>query len=172
MILLQRDAMPAPLNYSRASAAARSAQWVCVATFATPAQWHAARTLLERQGITTRLRTAAADGDEMQMEVFATEVEWARALLAGGVPSMVAEPEPAGGFPVSALPPSFAVLPPEQSERPTIAGAAIPVLPLRSLRNGPTRPRRHRYHLLLWVLWCLLIVVAVVTVGVCFIDWS
>jgi hypothetical protein len=170
MMLLHRDAMPAPLDYSRASAAAQSSQWVCVATFATPAQWHAARVMLEGEGITTRLGAAA--GEEMPLEVFATEVEWARALLGGGVPNMVAESEPAGGFPVSALPPSVAVLPPEQSEHPTIAGAAIPVLPLRSLRSGPTRPRRQRFHVLLWVLWCLLIVVAIVTVGLCFIDWS
>jgi hypothetical protein len=169
-MLLQRDAMPEPLNYSRASAAAQSAQWVRVTSFATPAQWHAARAMLEGQGITARLGTAA--GDEMPLEVFSTELEWARALLACGVPSMAAEREPAGGFPVLvAPPPSVAVLPPEQSERPTIAGAAIPVLPLRSLPNDPTRPRRQRYHLLVWALWCLLVVVAFVTAGLCFIDW-
>jgi hypothetical protein len=123
------------------------ASWETVA-FLNTAEWHAARRLLSRQGILSRVGPDSNANDDMELQVPVTEVEWARELLHGNTSDLPNAGAPTGGFPVVTT--SAEPIPP----------AMRTDLPLRAMSVGPMSnagPRGVGYVLLLTGLWIALI---------------
>jgi hypothetical protein len=133
--------------------------WATVASFPSAGPWHAARRLLSRQRIESRLGPDLSDSEEMALQVPATEVEWAREIIARGFPELPEIARPQRGFEV--------VLPtaPHQLN-------AKRVLPVIEIPEGPAPPTASQglgYRVTITILWGVLVLIALSMVWVWFL---
>lgn len=90
---------PAPLNYCSATIVG-DVNWTTVATFQYCGELHAARALLSRMNIVSRIGPAPDDAPEFDLQAPAAEAGLAQEILRRTAPRATAIARPTGGFPV------------------------------------------------------------------------
>lgn len=151
------DSSPPTVDY-RTPMGGGEMNWKTVASFPSAGQWHAARRLLSRQRIESRLGPSFSDSEEMALQVPATEVEWARDIIARGFPEL---PE------IARAPRGFEVVlatAPDQLDSKR-------VLPVNEIPEGPAPPVASQnvgYWVAITLLWAVLILIVSSMVWVCF----
>lgn len=148
-----------PINYRRLDPT--PTEWRVVASFTHVGDWHAAKAVLQHNGITSRMGGNSLD-ETTTLLVSATEVFWAAELL-----RRAKEPrqdiEQALGFPVvtksNAKPPPLPqVVKTDHAMSPQLAASpgSLPVVPF----DPQARPERDtRFGCLLPILWTALLIV-------------
>ena len=138
---------PPPVQVGYRTARADGSSWVTVASIRSPAKVHAAIRLLSGQNILSRIGPDEGNSDDMNLQVLSTEAEWARDILARGIPELIGMAQPPGGFPVITVP----ITPGSPGVSPA---AALPVMPVE--KRPTAAPFGAGYYLILAVLWVLL----------------
>jgi hypothetical protein len=135
----------------------RPNQWVVIASFRNPSDWHAAARVLNRVEIVTRLEDDPADRAASALAVLAPEAEISRQLLAAASkPATPARPQ-VRAFPVVMPAAPLAGAPPLPEPPPAVAN----VLPVRPPPPGGSESN---YALIMTVLWLVLAAILIATI--------
>jgi hypothetical protein len=135
---------PLPVDYRRPRIDG-DPSWVTVANFQYCGEIHAARALLSRKDIVSRIGPAVEGASDFDLQVASTEAEWAREILTRQIP----EAATSSGFPVVTAN-AAANAAGSQQVRP------VPVIPLAS-GAGPSGAGYHVTMAALWIVMLLII---------------
>jgi hypothetical protein len=138
-----------PLAYRAIPAG--SVAWLAAASFPNSNQWHEANRILSRHGIVGRMRPAEGDMVGFDLLVLATEVEWARDLIAHAAEGADHSSRFTRGFPMDEVNIETAADP-----------SQIRAIPVEE--RGLSPQQRTTYTVLIVLLWIVLLVVLVLTV--------